>query len=224
MSDNMPLSLIIVGNTSNARLAKFYFERDTTFKVVAFAVDAAYIKEESFEGKPVVALENLRENYPPQQYSIFVAIGYSQMNQLRAQKYLQCKAWGYGFASYISPRCHFLSQFPCGENCFILEDNTIQPYAKIGNNVVLWSGNHIGHDTRIDDHCFITSHVVVAGFTHIEAYCFIGVNATLRDDITIGEKSLIGAGAVVVQNTVPESVIVPPASIQLKRKSSEVKI
>ena len=85
-----------------------------------------------------------------------------------------------------------------GENCFILEDNTIQPYVEIGNNVTLWSGNHIGHHSIIRDHCFITSHVVVSGGVEIGENTFIGVNATLRDHIKIGKSNVIGAGALIL--------------------------
>ena len=51
-----------------------------------------------------------------------------------------------------------------GDNCFIFEDNTVQPFVTLGNNLVLWSGNHIGHHSTLRDHCFISSHVVISGF------------------------------------------------------------
>ena len=71
------------------------------------------------------------------------------------------KKKGYDFYSYVSPKATVLTN-KIGENCFILEDNTIQPFVEIGNNCVLWSGNHIGHHGKIDDHVFITSHCVVS--------------------------------------------------------------
>ena len=72
-------------------------------------------------------------------------MSYAKMNKLRAEKYYQAKQLGYELVSYISSRCSFLTEYPVGENCAILEDNTIQPFVRIGNNVTLWSGNHIGH-------------------------------------------------------------------------------
>ena len=128
---------------------------------------------------------------------MFVALSYARMNRVRAAKYQQMKALGYELVSYVSSRCSFLSQHPPGDNCFILEDNTVQPFVRIGSNVTLWSGNHIGHDSTIGDHCFISSHVVVSGHVQVAQGCFIGVNATLRDSISIAEYTLIGAGALV---------------------------
>jgi acetyltransferase-like isoleucine patch superfamily enzyme len=70
----------------------------------------------------------------------------------------------------------------------------------------LWSGNHIGHHSTIEDDCFIASHVVISGGVTVEKGCFIGVNATVRDGVTLGRQSLIGAGSLILGNTAPESV------------------
>lgn len=216
--------LIIVGNTSNARLAKYFFDIDSDYKVIAFSVNKEYITEEKFEGLPIIPLEDLKEKYPPSETELFVAVGYTNMNKIREKLYNQCKEMGYTMANYISSRCSFLTQFPTGDNCFILEDNTIQPYVKIGNNVVLWSGNHIGHDVVIEDHNFISSQVVVSGFVTIKRNCFLGVNSTLRDAITIAPETLIAAGAVIMKDTVEKGVYLPPRSVLFDKKSDEINI
>lgn len=76
------------------------------------------------------------------------------MNQVRARVYEQGLEKGYSYISYVSSHATVLTD-KIGENCFILEDNTIQPYVTIGNNCVLWSGNHIGHHGIIGDHIFL---------------------------------------------------------------------
>jgi sugar O-acyltransferase (sialic acid O-acetyltransferase NeuD family) len=131
------------------------------------------------------------------------------MNDLRKVKFLEAKRLGYQLVSYVSSHSTILNNSQIGENCFILEDNTIQPSVIIGNNVTLWSGNHIGHHSIIHDHVFISSHVVVSGGVVVEESCFIGVNATLRDHIVIGSKTLIGAGAIIMKSTDPLSVFAP---------------
>lgn len=220
----MEKPLLIVGAGDNARLAKFFFEKDTQRRVAAFAVDRAYIKAPEFVGLPVVAFEDIAQSHPARDYDVFVAIGYSGMNDVRTAKYLAAKKMGYAIASYVSPHCTYLSQFPPGENAFILEDNTVQPYVKIGNNVVLWSGNHIGHDSVIGDNCFITSHVVISGNSRIGPSCFIGVNATLRNDIVLAAKTLVGAGAVLMKNTQEGDVYLPERARLFDKKSHEISL
>jgi UDP-3-O-[3-hydroxymyristoyl] glucosamine N-acyltransferase len=105
-----------------------------------------------------------------------------------------------------------LNEGRIGENCFILEDNTIQPFVTIGNNVTLWSGNHIGHHSTIHDHTFIASHVVVSGGVVIGEQCFFGVNVTLRDHITIGDMCVVGAGTMLLADAEREGVYIGTAT------------
>lgn len=215
--------LIIFGTSNNAKLASFYFLRDNKLETSAFCVDKEYFKEPEFYHKQVITFDDL-VNYPPSDYDAFVAIGYSRMNQTREEMYHKVKKMGYKLINYVSPRCSFLSEEPIGDNNFILEDNTIQPFVKIGSNNVLWSGNHIGHDVLIHDHCFITSHVVISGFTEIRSNSFLGVNSTLRDSIVISEKTLVGAGAIINESTNIGDVMLPARSTKYHKNSSEIKI
>jgi len=198
--------LVLFGTGDIGELAHWYFTRDAKREVAAFTVDAAYVKEESRAGLPVVAFENVHEAFPPESHDLFVAVSYAKLNTVRRDKYLEAKRRGYAIASYVSSHATVLNEGRIGENCFILEDNTIQPFVTIGNNVTLWSGNHIGHHSTIGDHCFITSHVVVSGGVTIGERTFIGVNATLRDHVKIGVGCVIGAGSLILKDAPDDSV------------------
>lgn len=220
-------SIVIFGAGDIARLAHVYFSRDSEHEVVAFTVDPEYRQGDSgntFRGLPLLDPTSAVERYPPDRFKMFVALGYTGMNRARAAKYEWARSLGYELVSYVSSRCTYLSERPPGDNCFILEDNTIQPFVEIGSDVTLWSGNHVGHDSVIEDHCFITSHTVISGHVRVGAYSFIGVNATLRNAITVARHTLIGAGAVIVRDTVEKGVYVPPQTQTLAKKSDEIKI
>jgi len=149
----------------------------------------------------VVAFEQVEQHFPPAQFKMFIPISFKRMNHVRADRYYAAKQKSYELISYISTRATTFRGFECGDNCFILEDNTIQPFVKIGNNVVLWSGNHVGHHTIIQDHVMVTSHVVISGACVIEPYCFIGVNASIRDETVIARETLIGMGVTILKDT-----------------------
>lgn len=219
----MKKSLVIFGTGDIAQLAHYYFTTDSAYEVVTFTVDAAYLTETSFCGLPVIPFEEITEHYAPKQYEIFIALSYSKLNAVRKEKYLAAKGLGYSIASYVSSRATVLNDGRIGENCFILEDNTIQPFVTIGNNVTLWSGNHIGHHATVKDHCFIASQVVVSGGVEIGEQCFIGVNVTLRDHIKIGEKCVIGAGALLLADAEPEGVYIGQATERAKVPSSRLR-
>ena len=219
----MKQKLIIFGSGEIAQLAHFYFDSESDYEVVAFAVDRAYLSVPRLYGLPVVAFEDVSLLYPPEAHDFFVALSYSKLNALRKEKYLASKALGYRMASFISSHASVLNGGRIGENCFIFEDNTIQPFVTIGNNVTLWSGNHIGHHSVIRDHTFIASHVVVSGGVEIGEQCFLGVNATLRDHIKVGDRCVIGAGALLLADAAPEGVYIGAATERSKVPSTRLR-
>lgn len=215
--------LVIFGTGDIAQLAHYYFTTDSQYEVCAFVVDAEYINASEYCGLPVTSFDTLKEKYPPDEYCLFVAISYAKLNAVRRDKYLAAKSMGYRFASYISSKATVLNQGNIGENCFVLEDNTIQPFSTIGHNVTLWSGNHIGHHSIIHDHAFVASHVVVSGGVEIGEQCFVGVNATLRDHIKVGPRCVVGAGALLLADAPAEAVYAPVATEQSKVPSSRLR-
>lgn len=218
----MKKEIILFGVGEFAQVAFRYFQSDSEYKVVAFAVDNEFCKEPKVMGLPVVAFETVEKHYSPAQYGMFVAIGYNQVNRLRQAKCDQAKTKGYELISYVHPKAISYAE-RIGDNCFIFEANVIQPFVKIGNNVILWSGNHIGHHTTIGDHCFVASHVVISGNVNVGNNCFIGVNATIRDGITIGPECIIGAGALLVKDAVTRGVYIGNPATLSKVPSNKLK-
>ncbi|MES2282774.1 MAG: acetyltransferase [Pseudomonadota bacterium] len=206
-AERQPLKLVIVGDSAFAEVAYEYFTVDSSYEVVAFAVESAYLKRTELFGLPVVALESLPTLFPAHEYAFYVATVYTQLNRLRTRLYSQMKAWGYAPASYVSSRAAVWRNVTLGEHCFIFENNVVQPFCGIGDNVVLWSGNHIGHHSKIGDNCFIASHAVISGFVEIGRNCFVGVNATFANNLQLGEDCIIGAGALLTKNVPADHVV-----------------
>jgi sugar O-acyltransferase (sialic acid O-acetyltransferase NeuD family) len=193
--------LVIVGDSAFAEIAREYFDADSDYDVVAFSVESAYLKRETLHGLPVVPFETLEQRFAPAEHDVFVAATYTQLNRLRQRLSAEAKARGYRLASYVSSRAFVWRNAVLGEHCFVFEDNTVQPFVSIGDDVVLWSGNHIGHHSTIGAHCFLASHVVVSGFCSVGAHSFLGVNATVANNVTIGADNWIGPNVVIMKDT-----------------------
>jgi sugar O-acyltransferase (sialic acid O-acetyltransferase NeuD family) len=203
--------LVIYGAGLIGEVAAFFFRKDSDYEVAAFTNATAFITSDHFDGLPIVPFETIQESHPPADYDLFIALGYAKTNQIRQARFLEAKAMGYTCATYISSRATYFDN-TVGENCFILENNVIQPFVTIGNNVTLWSGNHIGHHSKIRDHCFISSHVVVSGGCDIGENCFLGVNSTIRDNVTLGRFVVMSPGSVVMKDCEERTVVQPPES------------
>jgi sugar O-acyltransferase (sialic acid O-acetyltransferase NeuD family) len=212
--------VIIFGIQDYAELAHYYLKNDSPYDVVAFCVNERYMPaDKNFRGLPVIPYEETEQKFPPHEYSFFAPMSPKSMNQLRQGIYDDIKGRGYKMISYISSKATIFEN-PIGDNCFILEDNTLQPFTKIGNNVVLWSGNHIGHHSVIHDHVTFTSHVVMSGHCVIGENSFFGVNSTLRDGIHIAKGSLVAMAAAVTKNTEEWGVYIGNPAKKLEGKIS----
>ncbi|TAF97205.1 MAG: acetyltransferase [Cytophagia bacterium] len=214
-------NVVIFGVLDTAELAWYYLTHDSPHTVVAFCINCEYLKETQFHGLPVVAFEDVETIYSPAEFQFFAPMTGRKMNKNREKIYNEAKAKGYELISYVSSKATTF-QNEIGDNCFILEDNTIQPFTKIGNNVVLWSGNHIGHHGHIKDHVFFTSQVVLSGHCVVESYSFFGVNATVRDYLHIAQGTLVGMAAAVTRNTEEWGVYVGNPAVKKGLPSYEV--
>jgi sugar O-acyltransferase (sialic acid O-acetyltransferase NeuD family) len=200
--------LIVLGDSAFAEIAYEYFTCDSEYEVVGFAVEREFLKRDALFGLPVIAFESLADRFAPEDHSFFAATVYTQKNQLRARLYRTAKEQGYRPASYISSRAFVWRNCKIGEHCFIFEHNVVQPFVSLGNNIVLWSGNHIGHHSTVDDNCFVSSHVVISGFCRVGANCFLGVNATIANNLTVGPDCTVGANALILGDVPANQTVV----------------
>lgn len=198
--------LVLFGTGRGAEVAHRFLAADSKHEVVAFTVDGANLADKRYRGLPVVAFEDAQRHYPPEDFAMLILLGYQQMNGLRALKFAEAKAKGYRLESYVASNIFRVAPIEVGENCFILDNQSISLDVRIGNNVVMWSSNHIGDLSEIADHAWITSHVTVAASVNIGERAFLGIGAAVSNGVTIGDGSFIGARRLVSDNTAPRSV------------------
>jgi sugar O-acyltransferase (sialic acid O-acetyltransferase NeuD family) len=214
--------LIIFGTSSLAHQSYVFFSQDSAYEIAGFTVNEKYIDNKELFGLKVFPYEQIEHTHPPDDYAMFLAIGYKRVNKARAEVYTECKSKGYDLVSYVSSKIACWGHIEIGDNTFIYGGGNIQPFAKIGNDVISATA-HIGHNAVIGDHVFIAGHAMIAGNTRIGNYSFIGANATISDGITIAPECVIGAGAVILKDTEKAGVYPGVASQIAHKKSHELK-
>jgi sugar O-acyltransferase (sialic acid O-acetyltransferase NeuD family) len=90
-----------------------------------------------------------------------------------------------------------------GNGCIICASNIITVNISIGNFVILNLGCTVGHDTRIGDYCSFMPAVNISGEVIIENSVYVGTGAKIINLLTIGNSTIVGAGAV-VSKSLPE--------------------
>ena len=209
--------LVIYGNGNMARML-FHFVNQT-HEVAGFCVDESCIEETEIEGLPVVPFEEVEQHFPPESHEMLIAVGFADMNEIRAAKYNEAKAKGYRLASYIHPSASVAANVQVGENAIILESVSIHPYSTLGNNVFISSNTNLGHGCKIGDHCWINAGVSIGGDTALESQCFMGVNASASHELSLGQKTFIGANTFIAHSTEPGDVYLPQEGRKFRMNS-----
>lgn len=213
--------ILIFGVGRGADTARRYFQSDTPHEIAGYVVDRQYLRADTFCGRPVFAVDEAVAHFPPKEVFAFAPLGAGRMNALRKEKYELLKSLGYRFVSYIHSSNSVAGRCEIGENCFILENQSLNFETVIGNNVIMWSGCQLGDRSRIGDHAYLGAHVVINGDVEIGESAYLGSNCTISHGIRVGHRSFIGANALISQHTKDDSVHVvestPAAEIDSTR-------
>lgn len=193
--------IVLYGAGKIAEVLLYFLRHHSDYEVVACTVDRAFLPSESWMGLPMVAFEEVERHYPPEKHSMFVALGYQELNAFRARKCAESKGKGYSLISYIHPQSGLPRDCEYGENCFIMNHVMIHPRVRLGNNVFVWSGAMIGHHSNIGDDCWLTSCVNISGVVTVGKGCFFAVNATVAHNVVVGDECFIGANALITKCT-----------------------
>lgn len=215
---------IIFGNSEFAEIVHYYITVDGGWDVAAFTVNQKYITEEKLLGIPVVPYDTIDETFPPDKYFMVIAIGYKDLNKLRQSVYNSAKSKGYDLPSFIHPTNTIALNSVIGESCLVFENNTIQPFVKIGDNVIVWSCNTIGHHSVVEDHCFISSNTLFGGYATIGKRSLLGGCCNISSGHSVGKDCFIGANALVDEDADDGGVYRGQKSERRKIPSSRLKV
>jgi sugar O-acyltransferase (sialic acid O-acetyltransferase NeuD family) len=217
----MKKPLIIFGKGKIADVVLYYATEECGYQVEAFVVDRPYVGSGEWKGRPVIALDEVNDKFPPEQFDAFVAVGYHQLNNLRATKCQSMIELGYCMVSIVSPLANITKDLVFGYNCFIMPPCEIHPCVKLGNNVFVWGGAMVAHHCIVEDNCWITSSVQIGGASSIGQNTFLALNATVGHGVTIGSSCFLGANTLVTKNMLDNQVVIAESSKPIKLNSSQ---
>lgn len=211
--------IVFFGTGHSAEVAKVYLDKYSDHRVVGFTVDPQYATTDTFLGLPLVPWDRLEAMFPPTAVELLGPISYARMNEFRRDRYREGKSRGYRYASFIHPDCH-IHAAEIGEHCFILEANIIEPFVRIGSNLVMWGACHVGHHAVIGHDCFISANSVIGGRDRIGDRCFLGAGVYIPPDVTIGEAAMLGFNVCVMEDVPAGTVIAHAPSNRVAKFSS----
>ncbi|HAS6343963.1 TPA: hypothetical protein I7243_11625 [Vibrio vulnificus] len=190
--------LVIYGVSSYTNSLISLCNKIDDIEIVAVCVDSEYINcvNPKCHGYDVITFELAKVLFKEAYFC--VSIGYKNMRN-RKLIYQKIIENGLKTTNIISPRS-YVDTNNIGSGCVIFDGVVVENDVTINDNVTLWSNVTICHDVKISSHCFISANSTIGGFSSIGQLSFLGFNATVLDNIDIGQECLIGASSLVNKN------------------------
>jgi len=193
--------IVIYGCGAFAKLMHYYFSTANQYEVVAFTVDSIFLQDTFIYGLPVIPFEDITDDYPPSDFSMFVAIGYKSMRN-RKRTFEKAKNKNYDLVNFVSNNAITYSNLILGENNVIMADVVIEPFVTMADNNILWSKSLICHNCNIGSHNYFAPNSVLSGYVIVRNLCFFGTRSSVIDKLVIADESFLVAGSVLFSDTV----------------------
>lgn len=191
-------------------------------KVVGFTIDSKYKKSDFFCGLPIYPFEQLEKYIDISNTKVLLTIGYNNMNQLREIKYNECKDRGLKVHTFISKKAIVYTN-KIGEGSIIYPSTYIGPCSTLGKCCVLTAGCTLAHHIHIDNYNWIAPGCIYGGNVTQGTNCFIGLGSTIRNGISIADRTFIGAHSYLSSSTIENGVYFKsPAKLKLDTKSIDI--
>ncbi len=200
---------LILGGTAIARILRYQME-DAGLIVDGYCMSEEYQRKkqiESFDERQIFAFERLNEIFGKGCFRVFLAVGYSDMNDGREALFHECEKYEYEIGTFVYPSVT-TDTVRIGIGNIILKGSFLGAFSTIGNGNIIW-GASTAHDGSLGDFNYLTG-CMIGGETCIGNHCFIGQQAVTREGIRIGSYCLIGQGAVLNKSIADNMVVMPP--------------
>jgi len=189
--------------------------REAGFEVLGFLDDDKNLIGKDIQGVRVIGPSNYAKEI---EYSVVVAIGDNHKRKLVVER-LALKEDKY--ATIIHPKAIIGSDVRILSGSMILGGVVINTSTVIGKHTIINTSSSIDHHNEIGDFVHIAPGVHTGGFVNIGNQTFVGIGATIINNITIGSDVIIGAGSVVIKD-IPDRVTVVGVPGRIIKRRQEI--
>ncbi len=195
--------IAIYGASGFGRELVWLIQSSDDYEVVCFIDDDTSKHGTFLNNIPVMGLENASKQF----YGAFVLGG---VGDPKIREFLIEKAWVAGFRSetIIHPKVERSQWIEVGTGTVICAGSILTTNIVLGQHVQINLDCTVGHDVIMGDYTTLAPGVHVSGWVHFGKRVYVGtgaliINGTEEKPITIGDDTVIGAGACVTRSILP---------------------
>jgi len=157
-------------------------------------------------GFPVIGMTGDIEKLNDGKTDFIIGIGNNAVRKTFAEKY------AVNWATLIHPSAQIAAGVTLGEGTVVMAGAIVNPCACVGVHCIINTGAIVEHDNIIEDYAHISPRAALGGTVRIGIATHVGIGATIKNNISICDHCVVGAGAVVVKDiTIPGTYIGIPA-------------
>lgn len=108
------------------------------------------------------------------------------------------------YATFVARSARIGLSSDIGSGSIVLDGVVVTADATLGSHVVVMPNGIITHDDVIEDFATLAAGVALGGTVRIREAAYVGMNASVRQGLTIGSGATIGMGAVVLKDVPDE--------------------
>ena len=192
-------NIIIIGAGGVGREVSLIIEKinklKSTWNLIGFIDDNINSWNRIINGYQIIGGMDLLETLPLDTYVVIAIANYNVKKKIVNKINNKFK-----FATIIDPKVYIHDYMTIGEGTIIYEGAIITANIQVGNHVIISPKCGIGHDSIIKDYVSLLWNVNVSGNDVIEEGVMMGSGSTIIQGKKIGKGSIIGAGAVVIDD------------------------
>ncbi|HMN33654.1 MAG TPA: NeuD/PglB/VioB family sugar acetyltransferase [Chitinophagaceae bacterium] len=214
----MPIPLLIIGAGSVGghialNLKSYPLEN---YSLLGFLDDDPKKIEQSFLGYPVIGNVEYLSNLP-HNIALIIGIAFPVIKKGIINRI--SKIGNYEFPNLIAKSSWISNQVTFGKGIIIYPNCAINYGTSIDDFVVINMNCAVGHDCKIGAFSSLAPGVNLAGHTKIGLGVDIGIGAATKQEVSVGNYSIIGGHSMVIHD-IPEKVVAVGTPAKIIKRSN----
>lgn len=189
--------IILLGLGGHAHSVADSIEQAGKYNIIGF-LDTEEMQGKHFRDYQVLGTDNMMQEYFDRGIrNAFITIGFMGHGNIRNQLYKQLKDIGYTMPNIIDGTAAVSKNAGLEDGIFIGKKAAVNAGAKIGKMCIINTGAIVEHDCTVGAFSHIAVGSVLCGGVSVGEQTLIGANATVIQERRIGNCCIIGAGTII---------------------------
>lgn len=211
-------NIVVIGSSGHASVVIDVIEREQKYRIVG-VIDSLKPAGGKVFGYEILGAEEAIPGLVAsgQVHGGLIAIGDNWMRHLVVEK-VKSLSPGFNFVSAIHPSAIIARGVTIGEGSVLMAGVVVNSDSKVGNFCILNTKVSLDHDCVTDDFSSLAPNATIGGNVSIGTFAAISLGANIIHGLRIGAHSVLGAGALAVDDIPDHSVAYgTPAKVIRKR-------